>query len=119
MPDDFTMDPIRELIELCESLDPPLSVSMDPQDLNPPAGWIALDEVRAANLAGGITLRTSLYLIAPDVDPERSLTQLVPIFQQLRAAGVKPDGPVTTIGVVLPGDPTPLPALRVPIDLTT
>lgn len=117
--EDLTLAPVRALIDLCAELDPPLQVSMDPADLNLPAGWLALDEVRPTRLAGTLELRTSLFLVAPDIDPERALSQLAPLVNQLGQAGVRPDGPVTTIGVVMPGDSTALQALRFPLFLTT
>lgn len=115
---DVTLSSIDELVTLCASLDPPLPVSMDPANVNPPGGWLAIDEVRpAVTLGGDVELRCSLYLIAPDLDPRRALGKLVPQLNALTAAGLRADGPVTPQGVVLPGDPTPLPSLRVPVYL--
>jgi hypothetical protein len=111
--------PVDQLVELCAALDPPVGVSMDPSEVNPGrGGWLAVDEVRFTNLAGQLELRCSLYLIAPDIDPQRALSLLAPMLNRVRTV-LTPDGPVVPQGVVMPGDPTPLPALRVPVYLYT
>lgn len=116
---DLSFAPVDELVELCAALDPPLGVSMDPAEVNPGrGGWLALDEIRPANMAGAWELRCSLFLISPDVDHKRALVKLAPMLNRLRTV-VRPDGPVVPQGVVLPGDPTPMPALRVPVYLYT
>ncbi len=115
---DLTFAAVDQLVALCAAMDPPLAVSMDPASVNPPGGWLAGDEVAlAVTLDATVELRCSLYLIAPDLDPRRALAKLAPLVVQLADAGVRPDGPVTPQGVVMPGDPTPLPALRFPIHL--
>jgi len=116
---DLSFAPVDQLVQLCKQLDPPLGVSMDPAEVNPGrGGWLALDEVRAANLAGQLELRCSLFLIAPDTGPGRALGTLAGMLNRLRTV-VRPDGPVVPQGVVLPDSPTPLPALRVPVYLYT
>lgn len=119
MTTELSFAPVDQLVQLCAAMDPPLAVSMDPADVNPGrGGWLALDEVRTLNVAGHLELRCSLYLIAPDLDPQRALAKLAPMLNQLRTV-LRPDGPVVPQGVVMPGDPTPLPALRVPVYLYT
>lgn len=115
---DLTTAPIDALIDACKALDPPLAVTMNPADVNPPGAWLNVDDIRVANLAGDLELRCSLYLIAPDQDPKRALGILGPMLNRLRAVW-DPDGPVVPMGVVLPDSPTPLPALRVPVYLHT
>lgn len=112
----FSMDPVRALIDAAAALDPPVYISMDPQEVNPPGGWLAVDELPRINLAGDVRLDCFLYLIAPDTDPERSLETLVPLYQQLLTI-LTPDGTPQTIGVVLPDSGTPLPAIRIPVNL--
>lgn len=116
MADDLTMDPIDGLVAVLKSVD--IAASMDASELNLPAAWIALDEVRMANVRGTLELRCSVFLISPDVDPYRALAKLVPLYTRLRTV-IGPDGPVVPQGVVLPDDPTPMPALRVPVYLYT
>lgn len=115
---DLTTAPIDQLVEACAALDPPIAVTMNPADVNPPGAWLNIDELRTLNLAGDLELRCSLYLIAPDQDPKRALAILAPMLNRLRAVW-NPDGPVVPQGVVLPDSPTPLPALRVPVYLHT
>lgn len=107
---------VDELVDQLAALDPPLRVSMDPASVNPAGGWLAVDEVRQPNLAGEVELRCSLFLIVADLDPYRATAKLLPMLAQLRTVA-SPDGPVVPQGVVMPGDPTPLPALRVPLYL--
>ena len=90
--------------------------STDPAQVNVPGAWLALDEVRPRVMSGDHQLRCSLYLIAPDVDTLRALEQLGDLYDKTLTV-LTPDGPTTTLGVVLPDSSTPLPALRVPIYL--
>jgi hypothetical protein len=115
---DLTTAPIDDLVAQLAALDPPLAVTMNPADVNPPGGWLNIDEIRTLNLSGDLELRCSLYLIAPDQDPKRALGILGPMLTRLRGVWV-PDGPVVPQGVVLPDTPTPVPALRVPVHLHT
>lgn len=114
--DQLTAAPITELVELLKGAD--VQASMDAAELNLPAVWIALDGVAQANLAGQLELRCRLFLIAPDTDPLRALEHLGKLHAKVMAV-ITPDGPITTQGVVLPSDPTPLPALSVPLNLYT
>lgn len=109
-------DPVDQLVDLLTAEG--IQASMDPAELNLPAVWVALDEVARPTLGPTLELRTALYLVSPDTDARRALGHL----GQLHAAVMRvltPDGPVTTQAVVMPGDPTPLPALRVPVHLYT
>lgn len=114
--DDVTMAPVDELVDALKAAG--VACSMDAAELNLPGAWLALDEVRPFNLKGTLQLRMSLYLICPDTDPYRALGILSKLFNLTREA-LEPDGAVTPQGVVMPSDPTPLPALRVPIYLYT
>lgn len=108
--------PLTELLAALESAD--VFASMDPAAVNTPGGWLAVDELRPATVAGGLQLRCSLYLIANDADPLRAVTKLAELHTKTLTV-LTPDGPVLTQGVVLPDTPTPLPALRVPVYLYT
>ena len=108
--------PLTELLELLGSVD--VQASMDPAELNLPAAWLALDEVRTANVRGSLELRCRLFLISPDTDPLRAVGLLGDLRDKVTTV-LSPDGPVVAQGVVMPGDPTPLPALSVPVYLYT
>jgi hypothetical protein len=112
----LTADPVDSLVELLAAEG--VQASMDPAELNLPAVWVALDELARPTLGPVLELRTSLYLISPDTDARRSLGHLGQLHAKVLQV-LTPDGPVTTQAVVLPGDPTPLPALRVPVHLYT
>lgn len=113
---ELTEAPFTQLLELLEAAD--VQADMDPAKLNLPGAWLALDEVRTANLAGKLQLRCRLFLISPDTDPRRAVGHLGELLTKVTTV-LKPDGPVVTQGVVMPGDPTPLPALSVPVYLYT
>lgn len=117
--DDLTLAPLETLVALLAEAADPVAVAIDPDEVNVPGGWLALDEVALVNVAGSLELRCSLFLVGPDTGAHRGLGHAVDLFTRATAAGVRPDGPVTVQGLVLPGDPTPLPALRVPIYLYT
>lgn len=108
--------PLTELLELLGSVD--VQASMDPAELNLPAAWLALDEVRTHTVRGQLQLRCRLFLISPDTDPLRAVELLGDLRDKVTTV-LSPDGPVVTQGVVMPGDPTPLPALSVPVYLYT
>lgn len=108
--------PMAELVDMLGAAD--VQSSVDPATLNLPGAWLALDEVRPANLAGHHQLRCRLFLICPDTDPMRAGELLGELLTKVTTV-LSPDGPVVTQGVVMPGDPTPLPALSVPVFLYT
>lgn len=108
--------PLTELLELLGSVD--VEASMDPGELNLPGAWLAVDEVRRANMAGQLELRCRLFLISPDTDPLRAVELLGDLYNKVTSV-LSPDGPVVTQGVVMPDNPTPLPALSVPVYLYT
>lgn len=108
--------PLTELLDVLGTAD--VEASMDPAELNLPAAWLALDEVRTANMRGQLELRCRLFLISPDTDPLRAAELLSDLYTKVRTV-LSPDGAVLTQGVVMPGDPTPLPALSVPVYLYT
>lgn len=114
---ELTDGPLTELLELLNAEDG-VQASMDPAELNLPGVWVAVDTIRPVNVAMGVRLECRLFLISPDADPLRAVGHLFPLYNAV-AAVVTPDGPVVSQGVVMPGDPTPLPALSVPVYLYT
>jgi hypothetical protein len=112
----LTTAPFTELIDALGTAG--VQTSMDPSELNLPGAWLALDQVRRAVVGGGLRLDCRLFLISPDTDPLRAVELLGELYD-LAATVLSPDGPVLSQGVVMPGDPTPLPALSVPVFLYT
>lgn len=106
--------PMQQLVDML--VDAGVSASMDPAEVNLPGCWLALDSPVVANMAGQLRLECTLYLIAPDTDPRRALDALGGLFGTVTGL-LHPDGRVVTQGVVMPGNPTPLPALAVPVYL--
>lgn len=114
--DELTPAPLEQLIELLQGVE--VRATMNPGEVNTPGAWLALDEVRPLTLSGTLQLRCSLYLIGPDHPAAMALRKLAPLLSATMTV-LTPDGPVTATNVVLPSGPTPLPALRVPVYLTT
>lgn len=113
---ELTTAPLTELLDALAAAE--VQASMDPAELNLPAVWLAVDAVRPVNVGLGLRLECRLFLISPDTDPLRAAGHLFDLYNQV-AGVVTPDGPVVSQGVVMPGDPTPLPALAVPVYLYT
>lgn len=90
---------------------------VDPSDLNLPGAWVSVERIRAVTVAGDLRLEVSVYLIVPDRDHRRAMGSLADLYNQVIPGTLTPDGPVVPTAVVLPDDPTPLPALRVPLFL--
>lgn len=106
---------ITDLVALLATVDIPASV--DPADVNLPGAWIAVEDItHQVTLNGTMRLAVAVYLIVPDIDPRRAMESLAPVYNRLMEV-VTPDGKVTPTGVVLPDNPTPMPALRVPVYL--
>lgn len=116
MSDDLTFSPVQELVDAISAAG--LQASQDPSDLNMPGAWVTVDQIVPSVLAGGWEIQTLVFLIVQDQDHRRASKRLAQAFNKLQTVA-SPDGPVRPQGVIMPGDPTPLPALRVPITLYT
>lgn len=116
MGDELTFAPVAELVDLLSATG--LQASQDPAELNMPGAWVTVDQIIPSALAGGWEIKALVFLIAADQDYARATAALAEAFNLLHTV-VTPDGPVQPQGVIMPGDPTPLPALRVPVSLFT
>lgn len=116
MGDELTFTPVAELVELITATG--LQASQDPAELNLPGAWVTVDQVVPSTLEGGWEVKALVFLIVQDNDYARASDQLADAFNKLHTV-IDPDGPITPQGVIMPGDPTPLPALRVPVSLYT
>lgn len=116
MSDELTFEPVEELVTLIKGAG--LEASQDPSKLNMPGAWVTVDQIVPSTLAGGWEIQAVVFLIVGDQDYKRASTRLAEAFNKLHTV-VTPDGPVRPQGVLMPGDPTPLPALRVPVSLYT
>lgn len=116
MSDDLTFDCVEELVSLIK--DTGLEAAQDPSELNLPGAWVTVDQIVPASLAGGYEVQALVFLIVQDQDYKRASRSLAAAFNKLHTV-MSPDGPVRPQGVIMPGDPTPLPALRVPVKLYT
>jgi hypothetical protein len=110
----LTFEPVTELLTALRGQE--LSADVDPSELNTPCVWVTVDTITTRSLAALERLEVSVYLIVGDQDHMRAMESLAALYN-LAAAVITPDGPVRPTAVVLPSDPTPLPALRVPVYL--
>jgi hypothetical protein len=102
-----------------------LSASLDVADVNPPGVIVRADDLTAGagKLCGTETLGVSLILVVPDTATRPALVDLARLAARVgpaaRAAGlVLTTDPRPFERVVMPDDPTALPALRIPGRLT-
>lgn len=108
-----TRDEVGEVVEPGD-----IEASLDPGDLNLPGVWVALDGWTKSRLRGA-ELDCRLFLIAPDINPRDAASELAALFNKVKAR-ISPVGRVTTELVAIPGtDGRPLPALAVPVRITT
>jgi hypothetical protein len=107
--------PLTQLAQLLVAAG--MSASVNPEDVNVPGAWVTCDNIRRLPVGGDIQLECVVYLVAAQGDYATSYDQLAELYNQATAAGVYPDGPVSTQGLVLPDNPQPYPALRVPVNL--
>lgn len=115
MADDVTAQ-LDGLVQLVR--DAGVKCDMDASKLNLPGAWLALDTVRTANVKGDLQLGCLLFLVSHDTDQRRAIGVLGDLFRKVSTV-LTPDGPVQTQGVVMPDNPTPMPGLRVPVNLYT
>lgn len=94
-----------------------VAVTLDSAKVLVPGAWLTLDTIRRRNVAGEHVYECSLYLITGDSDTKRVATSLLNQLDQLLVGGITPDGAVTASRVLLDSNPTPLPALRVPLNI--
>lgn len=114
--DDLTFQPVVDLVAAITAAG--LQAAQDPSDLNMPGAWVTVDQIVPNTLAPGWKLQCLVFVIVADQDHRRAMKRLEQAFNKLQTV-LSPDGPVRPQGVIMPGDPTPLPALRVPVDLYT
>lgn len=112
----FTSDPMTELLAALEAAG--VRSTMDAAHVSLPGAWLTLDRLAPRfNVAGDGRMLCSLYLITADSgDTPRVLDALLDLLNTVMGV-LTPDGEVTAVRVVLDPDPTPQPALRVPIHL--
>lgn len=106
---------LQQLAQLLE--DTGMSASTNPEDVNLPGAWVTVQSVRTLTVDHQLQLECVVYLIAADTDYARAYTQLADLYNKVVPAVLVPDDAVTPQGVVMPGTPVPLPALRVPVNL--
>src|SRR5262245_26553520 len=97
-----------------------LSASLDPADVNPP-GVIVKPDAQIpgiGKLCGSVFLRVSLILVVPDAPTVVAMRNLEALWDRVAPAAMVAGLTVTTDEqtferIVMPDDPTGLPALRV------
>lgn len=112
--DALDFGPVSQLVTLLG--DSGVRASTNPEDLTLPGAWVTVETIRPLTVAGQLQLECVVFLITGETDYARAYGELADLYNQA-ATVLSPDGPVVPQGVVMPGDPTPLPALRVPVNL--
>lgn len=113
----LSFEPVQQLVQLLRGAG--VRADTDPAKLNLPGAWVTVEDIRPLTLGGQLQLAAVVYLIVGDTDYSRAYTQLAALYNKVVPGQLTPDGPVIAQGVVMPGNPTPLPALRVPVNLIT
>jgi len=85
------------------------------EDVNPPCVYVALESIDHYNFGGEIVWR--LYLVAPNTDEDRAVTQLQDLLEAVLPV-VSPAAPTEYVGLPTPEQSQPLPALLVRISHT-
>jgi hypothetical protein len=94
-----------------------ISASFDAGEVDVPGVWLASQNVNVQTLDGGATHLVWAYLLAPDNGVDDAHAGLRKLLDEVLEV-IDPDGPVTTNeSVILPDNPTPLPAYRLPVEL--
>lgn len=115
--DDLTFGPVEQLVDLLNAVEG-VRATQNPADLTPPGVWVTVDAVNPLTVGGQLQLECSVWLVVGDADYRRAFTKLAELYNKVTTIGLVPDGPVVPQGLILPGTPsTPLPALRVPVNL--
>jgi hypothetical protein len=102
-----------------------LNAYLDPAEVSPPGVVIRADaeQPTSAKLCGGYPVRVTLWAVAPDTNPLAAYRAIDDVRDRTLAAlpgtGATPTTDDRTYErLVMPGDPTGLPALRIPVRLT-
>jgi hypothetical protein len=113
---------LDELTVALAGIDGVRSASLDPADLNLPGVLVQVVGVSHDNLAG-LTIKTNLLLLVADSQPRRAAEELQDLFNAVIPVVRDTYGGPTADSVmgkwVLPGQPTQLPGISVPLDLLT
>lgn len=110
----LTFVPVQQLVDVLVGAG--LSASANPEDVNLPGAWVTVEQITPLTMDGALQLSAVVYLVAGDSDYTRAYSSLAELYG-LMAGVLVPDGPVVPQGVVMPGNATVLPALRVPVNL--
>lgn len=111
----LTLAPLTELVELLRDVTG-LRVEADPAKLVPPGVLVSLSGFAVYTLDGVHAPTALVRVVVPDAEPDRAGAELVELANKCLAV-VEPDGPITALGLVLPNDPAPQPALSFPVNL--
>jgi hypothetical protein len=113
---DLSLSDLEQLVYLLTAAGVP--ATLEPEDVSLPGAWVTLESFETRTLKGTPRITAAVYLIAENKDHRRALEALRDLYNSTRTV-LRPDGPVVSQGVILPGAPTEaMPALRVPVYLS-
>lgn len=87
-------------------------------DVQPPGFYVALEEISYV-LSGVDMAVCRTYAVTSITDEARAMRELEDLHQKYLDAGFTPEGTTTVVGLNLPGQAGPLPALRITSSLVT
>lgn len=111
----LSFTPLTQLAQLLT--DAGVSASTNPEDVTLPGAWVTVEGIRQLTMDGALQLECVVYLVSGDTDHLRAYEALAELYNTIVPSSLVPDGVVVPQGVVMPGNSTAMPALRVPVNL--
>lgn len=91
-----------------------VSATPEPQDVPVPGAWIAARRLTRERMCGGMALTVDVYLVVRDSGTLTALDELAGLIDKALTVIDPDDGRIDTDEtVILPHDPTPLPAAKI------
>lgn len=109
---------LADLVEAIKAADPdtPVDVTADPTQVRLPGILVQFAGIDLDTLQGH-TVQARVLVIGQDRDDPRAVEQLETLLATALAADLEVTGLITAVGVQLPTQPSPMPALSIPVNV--
>lgn len=107
---------VVEAIEQAGPDDDQVNVTADPRAVRLPGVLVQFAGIDLDTLQGG-TVQLRVLVIGQDRDDPRTVEVLEDLLDVVLDADLEVSGVITTVGVQLPSQPSPMPALAIPINV--
>lgn len=87
-------------------------------EVQPPGFYVALEEINYVLAADVLDVTARVYAVSGIADEDRAMRDLDELHRQYIDAGFVPEGTTSVVGLNIPGQVKPLPALRISVSLT-